>query len=76
MSAVTLLAHSAEVCAPFGENRIMKRMFRLDVFVAGLTLDGGDLFFVRNIIRVESGVAGNANECFMRGMNQYLVVHV
>ena len=74
--AVAFLAHPVRISPAFWQKGIMKRMFRRNIFVARLTFNRRDLFFMRNVVRVESCVTRYTDKCLVRGMSKHLVVDI
>ncbi len=69
MRPVTVLARNIRLLVI--ENGVdqlwMKRMLDSCIFVTRQAIDGFDFFFMRNVVWIESGVAGDANEFLVRG---------
>ena len=74
--AVAIFAHLAYIGTGFCEDGAMEGMFRGDILMAVLALNGGDLLLVRNIVRVKTGMASDTNKCPMDGMGENLIVYI
>jgi hypothetical protein len=70
---VTILAHCAFVGAA-GNNRFMERVLGDILGMTGLTLDRSDILFMRDIVRIESGMAGGAGKFLVRRGGKMFIV--
>ena len=75
MLAVTILAHLVDIACSSCKDSFMKWMLRFGILVASLALNWCDLLFVGEIVRIESRVAGNADEFLVSRMSKNLVVN-
>lgn len=64
--AVTILTHGTLIGAA-GDHCLMECMFRYILRVTRLALHRRDPYFVRKVVRIESGMAGRAIEFFVGG---------